>query len=574
MTEKSPSIDNAGIAAVFNQYADLLEITCENPFRIRAYRTVARNIEGIARSITEMVRQEKDLTEEIPGVGADLAGKIADIVNTGKLSAAEDLKKTTPEGLIEFMEVAGLGPKRAYRLFNELGINSITDLEQAARDKRISKLKGFKEKLEQTILDDIGRRAEVRVGQRLKLSDAAKQAEPLLDYLRKVEGVTRAEVAGSYRRGQETVGDVDILITREEGSPVMDRFVEYPGVERVIASGVTRSAVVLKGGLQVDIRAVPAKSYGAALNYFTGSKAHNIAIRLMGVIRGLKINEYGVFNGEKPVAGVTEEEVYQQVGLPYIEPELRENRGEIEAAAKGKLPSLITLSDIRGDLHCHSNYSDGRSSLKEMAAAAQQKGYKYLAVTDHSDRMKDEALVKRNREIDELNRALEGLVLLKGMEVEILADGSLGAPDTLLSTLDVVVVSIHSDFDQPRKKQTDRVVKALNQPFFVILGHPTHRRIGIQPPMDLDIEKVMVAAKENGCALEVNGQPERLDLNDIYAKMAKELGIPIVISSDAHDAGQLGQMKNGVTQARRGWLEKGDVLNTRNLGELKEILRK
>ena len=567
-------MDNSEIAAVFNRYADLLGITGSNQFRVRAYRTAARNIDGIARSIAAIVEEGKDLTQEIPGVGADLAGKITEIVNTRKLTAAEDLKKTIPEGLVDIMEIAGLGPKRAFRLYNELGIKSVDELGQAAREKRISKLKGFKEKIEQTILDDIGRRAEVTVGQRFKLSDAASKAEPLLAYLRNVKGVLKAEAAGSYRRGQETVGDVDILIIRDQDSPVMNRFAGYPEVGRILAHGPSRSAVVLKGGLQVDVRAVPPESYGAALNYFTGSKPHNIAIRLMGVKRKLKINEYGVFKGEKRIGGATEEEVYKSVGLPYIEPELRENRGELEAAVSGKLPKLITLDEIRGDLHCHSNYSDGRSSLREMAEAARQRKYEYLAISDHSDRLSGERLEKRNREIDELNKEFKGFMLLKGMEVEILPDGSLGTPSEVLSALDVVVVSVHSEFDLRQKQQTDRVLRALAQPFFVILGHPTHRRIGIQPPMAIDIERVMLAAKEFGCALEVNGQPERLDLNDINSKMAKDMGIPIVISSDAHQASQLSQMRNGVTQARRGWLEAGNVLNTRSLPELKTIIAK
>ncbi|MFP3879819.1 MAG: DNA polymerase/3'-5' exonuclease PolX, partial [Dehalococcoidia bacterium] len=400
----------------------------------------------------------------------------------------------------------------------------------------------------------------------------------LLDYLSGLDGVKRVEAAGSYRRKKETVGDLDILVTHKKQTDVMKPFVEYEDVERVVSKGETRSTVVLRFGVHVDLRAVPEASYGAALHYFTGSQPHNIAIRKMGVKRGLKINEYGVFRHDKRIAGSTEDEVYSHVDLPYIEPELRENNGEIEAAQKGKLPELVTLEDIRGDLHSHTEATDGRSSLEEMAKAAREKGYEYLAITEHSKHvtvakgLDARRLGEQIEEIDRLNEKLDGIVLLKGIEVDILEDGSLDLPHHILKKLDLVVCAIHYKFNLPADKQTERIVKGIDNPYFTILAHPTGRMIGEREPYALDMERLMKAAKETNCFLEINAQPDRLDLTEVYAKMAKEMGIMIAVSTDAHSVNELNFMRFGVYQARRGWLASENVLNTRSWKELKKLI--
>jgi DNA polymerase (family 10) len=485
-----------------------------------------------------------------------------------------------PAGLIDITRVAGLGPKRAGALYHELHISSTEELEKAAREGKIRDLPGFAAKIEQAILADIQRKGGAQAEKRLKLSVAQQLTLPLLEYLRKVKGVKQVEAAGSYRRGRETVGDMDILVTHSKGSDVMERFVNYEDVERVISRGNTRSTVILRFGFQVDVRAVPEESYGAALHYFTGSKAHNVAIRKMGVKKGLKINEYGVFRGEKRIAGKTEEEVYKQVGLPYIEPELRENRGEIEAARKGKLPNLVKLDDIRGDLHAHTKATEGRASLEEMANAAREKGYDYLAITDHSKHLSithgldEKRLADQIEEIDRLNKKWSNFVLLKGIEVDIMEDGSLDLEDEILKKLDIVICSVHHRFNLPQDKQTERIIKAItSSPAFTILGHPTGRLLGEREPYDVDMGKVMKAAKDCGCAIELNAQPERLDLTDIQCKVARNTGVMVAVSTDAHSVNDLGFMKYGVLQARRGWLEAADVLNTRSWSALKKLLR-
>jgi DNA polymerase (family 10) len=573
-------VHNAEIAQIFNEYADLLEIQGANQFRVRAYRTAARNIADLSQSLADMVTQGEDLSQ-LPGIGKDLSAKLADIVISGRLPQLEELEKEVPAGLLDLTRLAGLGPKRIGALYRELGITSLEQLETAAREQRIRELPGFGAKTEQTILAEIKRKGGLRAEKRLKLASAQRLARPLLDYLQKARGVKRVEAAGSYRRRKETVGDLDILVTSSQGSAVMERLAEYEAVARVISQGSTRSTVVLRFGLQVDVRAVPEEDYGAALHYFTGSKAHTVAIRKMGVSKGLKINEYGVFRGEKRVAGRTEEEVYAQVGLPYIEPELREDRGEIEAAQKGELPELVKLEDIRGDLHAHTRATEGRASLEEMARAAKERGYEYLAITDHSKRLSmthgldEKRLAEQIRQIDRLNGKLDGLVILKGIEVDIMEDGSLDLADDILKELDLLVCSVHHKFNLPQDKQTERIIRAIShRPTFTILGHPTGRLLGEREPYDIDMEKVMKAAKECGCVLEVNAQPERLDLNDIHSKMARDMGVMVAISTDAHSVNDLDFMPFGVYQARRGWLGPGDVLNTRGWKELKKLLRR
>jgi DNA polymerase (family 10) len=570
-------VHNAEIAEIFNQIADLLEIEGANQFRVRAYRNAARTIGGLPRSVADMIEEGRDLTE-LPGIGEDLAGKIGEIVETGSLAQLEEIKRRTPPELADLLKISGLGPKRVQALREGLGIVSREDLEQAARQGKIQQLDGFGEKIEQGILKDIERAKGEE--ERTLLMVAEQIVEPLVDYLREGGRVENVIVAGSYRRRKETVGDLDILATSEEGAKAIERFVEYEDVEEVVSEGETRSTVVLRSGMQVDLRVVPRESYGAALLYFTGSKSHNIALRNMALEQDLKINEYGVFQGEDQIAGETEEEIYGIFDLPYIPPELRENRGELEAASKGQLPQMITLEDLQGDLQSHTKASDGNASLKEMAQAARDRGYEYLAITDHSkyvavtQGLDAEGLAQQIEEIDRLNERLDGIVLLKGVEVDILEDGSLDLPDDILKELDLTICSIHSKFDLSREKQTERIIRAMDNPYFNILAHPTGRLIGERAPYDVDVERVMEAAQERGCFLEVNAQPDRLDINDVYCKMAKEMGLKVAISTDAHSVNELDYLRFGVGQARRGWLEAEDVLNTRSWKELKKLLKR
>jgi DNA polymerase (family 10) len=567
---------NSDIADLFNQVADLLEILGENPFRIRAYRNAARTIGSLSQSVAAMVEQGKDLTE-LSGIGKDLASKIQEIAKTGSLSYLHELEDRIPPQLGRLMKIPGLGPKRVKILYDELEITNLEDLKKAAEEGRVQKLKGFGDKTEKMILDEIDREKKET---RIKISVGEEIADGIVNYLRKVEGVTEVVVAGSYRRRKETVADLDVLATCKESSKVMDAFVNYDNVGKVIAKGDTRSTVIFRSGIQMDLRVVPAESYGAALHYFTGSKAHNIAVRMLGVKKGLKINEYGVFKGEKRVAGKAEEDVFAQVGLPFIEPELREDRGEIEAAQKDRLPKLITLKDIRGDLHAHTKETDGRHSLEQMVEAARDRGYQYVAITDHSKRLSmthgfdERRLAKRNEEIDRLNEKLKGFVVLKSIEVDILTDGTLDLPDSILKELDLTVCSIHSKFNLPREKQMDRIIRAMDNPYFNIFAHPSGRLINEREPYDIDIETLMKSAKDRGCVMEVNAHPDRLDLTDTDCKLAKEMGVKIVISTDAHSMGDIALMRFGVWQARRGWLEKEDVLNTRNLDELRKLLKR
>ena len=569
-------VPNADIADLFNRVADLLEILGENPFRIRAYRNAARTAGGLSQSLATMVEQEKDLTE-LPGIGKDLAGKIEEITKTGTFSQLQELEDRIPPQLVRLMKIPGLGPKRVKILYDELDITNLEDLKNAAEEGKIKELKGFGDKTEKMILADIGREKKET---RIKLNVAEEIADAIVDHLKKVEGVRDVIVAGSYRRKKETVADLDILATCKKGSKVMDAFVQYENVEKVVAQGDTRSTVVLRSGVQMDLRVVPGESYGAALHYFTGSKAHNIAVRTLGVKKGLKINEYGVFKGKNRIAGKTEEEVYNQVDLPFIEPELREDRGEIEAAKGGKLPRVITLKDIRGDLHVHTKATDGRHSLEQMVEAARNRGYQYLAITEHSKRLSmthgfdAERLARRNEEIDRLNGKLKGFVVLKSIEVDILTDGALDLPDSILKELDLTVCSVHSRFNLPREKQTERILRAMDNPYFNVLAHPSGRLINEREPYDVDIETLMKAAKDRGCIMEVNAHPDRLDLTDTDCKLAKEMGVKVAISTDAHSMTDLDLMRFGVWQGRRGWLEKEDVLNTRPLDELRKLVKR
>jgi DNA polymerase (family 10) len=570
-------VTNTEISNIFNQMADLLEIEGANPFRVRAYRRAARTVSGYTHSMAELVREEEDLTE-LSGIGEDLSAKIQEIVETGSLAKLEEVKSRTPADLTRMLNVAGLGPKRVKALYEELGISTLAELEQAAAEGRIQELHGLGEKIEQQILKDLQR--EDRQDDRVRIDVAEEIIHPLVRYLRTLEGVERVEVAGSYRRRKETVGDLDLLTTSDRGKEISDRFVNYEDVVNVLSQGETRSTVEFRSGMQVDLRVVPEESYGAALFYFTGSKEHNIAIRNLALDQGLKVNEYGVFREEERVAGESEAGIYDLLGLAYIEPELREDRGEIEAAQKGTLPDLVTLEEIRGDLQCHTEASDGKATLREMAEAAQALGYDYLAITDHSayigivQGLDEEGLAAQIEEIDRLNEELEGFRLLKATEVDIMENGDLDLSDAILARLDLRVCAIHSKFNLSREAQTERIIRAMDNPYFNILAHPTGRRIGKRAPYAVDMERVLDAAQERGCFLEINAQPERLDLDDVAARMAKERGVKLAISTDAHRPAALNLMRYGVDQARRGWLEAEDVLNTYRWEALKGLLRR
>ena len=570
------TVQNAEIADRFEQLADLLEIQGANPFRVRAYRNAARFIRGHSRNLAELLDEGVDLAE-LPGIGADLAGKIAILVRTGRLPLLEQTAKKVPAPLVEMTRIEGLGPKRAQALYKALKIRSLEDLARAARSGRIRELPGFGARTEQLIAQRVERAATAE--HRLRLADAEQIARPLVAYLRGIDGVKAVEVAGSFRRRRETVGDLDVLVSAARGAKVMDRIVRYEDVTEVQAQGGTRATLELRNGLQVDVRVVPAAAFGSALHYFTGSKAHNIAVRRMAMARGLKLNEYGIFRGERRAGGRTEAEVFAAVGLPVIPPELREDRGEIDAARRGKLPRLVRLEDLRGDLHCHSRATDGRDTIAAMAKAAAARGYEYLSINDHSRHVTVAHGLDRKRllgqvhAIDRLNARLDGITVLKSVEVDILEDGRLDLPDGVLKELDFTVCAIHYGFGYSRARQTARILRAMDNPYFSILAHPTGRLINAREAYDVDLERVLEAARERGRILELNAQPDRLDLDDRGCRLAKEMGVKVAISTDAHRAADLDFMRFGIDQARRGWLEPGDVVNTLPLAKLRRVLR-
>ena len=570
-------VHNADVAAVFEEIADLLEIEGSNPFRIRAYRNAARTIRDLPRGVGAMLDEGEDLTE-LPGIGEDLAAKIKEIVETGTAAALEEHRKKVPKTLTELLQIPGIGPKRVKALYHDLGIRTLDQLQKAAQGGLVRSLQGFGEKTERYILNQLKARAGEE--KRFQLAVATQYAEALITYLKEAPGVKRVVVAGSYRRAKETVGDLDILITATPGSPVTDRFVSYPEVDEILAHGATKASVRLACKLQVDVRVVQEDSYGAALQYFTGSKTHSVALRQLAQQRGLKLNEYGLFKGDRSVAGATEESVYAAVGLPWIPPELRENRGEFEAARAGCLPALVEVADLKGDLHAHTKATDGRHSIREMTEAVQARGLEYLAITDHSRRLTmakgldPKRLFEQLEEIDQLNEMLSGITILKGIEVDILEDGSLDLSDEDLRRLDLVIGAVHSHFRLSREKQTERILRAMDRPCFTILAHPSGRLIDERAPYDVDMARIIRHARERGCFLEVNAHPVRLDLTDTDCRMAKEEGVMLSINSDAHSTLDLGNLRHGVGQARRGWLEKSDVLNTRSLQVLRPLLKR
>jgi len=584
-------MENVDIAKIFEEIADLLEIRGEkqDAFRVRSYRNAALIIGGFPESMRSIAERDEKELENIKGIGKSIHEKIVEILKTGKCKFHEELLKAMPPGVLELLMVSGVGPKKAQLLYKELGIKSVEELEKAAKEGKLRNLEHMGEKTEEKILKAVNE-LKSRSG-RFRLSLALSYAEPLIAYLKKTPGVIEIEPAGSLRRWKDTIGDVDILVTSKKDAPVIDRFVKYPEIKEVIAKGETKSTVTLKNGLQVDVRVLDEKSFGAALQYFTGSKAHNIAIRDRAKKMGLKVSEYGVFR-EKPapegfnqgtekwVAGRTEEDVYKAVGLKWIPPELRENTGEIEAAEKGNLPNLIELTDIKGDLHVHTNESDGIHTLEEMAAYAMQKNYEYIAITEHSKAvgiargLDEERVLKQIKDIDRINKQLKGFRILKGIEVDIKADGSLDLKDDVLKRLDVVVGAVHSKFNMTQEEMTERLIKAMATGLVNIIAHPTGRIVGVREPYPVDSARLMNAAKEHGVILELNSYPDRLDLNDSYCRLAKDMGVMVAISTDSHNRLHMDNIRFGIHTARRGWLEKKDVLNTRPLTEVLKILKR
>lgn len=570
---------NADVVAVFNEIADLLEVKGANVFRVRAYRNAARVLGGLRCNVKTMLENGEDL-DALPGIGFDLAGKIAEVVNTGSCTLLNRLHAELPPAMGLLLKIPGMGPKRVQALHHDLGIQTLDDAHRAAEQDRVCKVHGFGKKLQQQILQGTATQLSAQDTRRFPRAMAVQVANALMSEFTQVHGVRQAVIAGSLRRMRETVGDVDLLVSSTRANIVMERFTANPEISKVLARGTTRSSIVLRNGLQIDLRAVEPASFAAAWLYFTGSKEHNIALRKLAQDAGLKLNEYGLYRGKKNLSDQTEASIYQELGLSYIEPELRENRGEIEAAQRHQLPALLQVNDLRGDLHAHTNASDGHDSLQAMAEAARAQGLKYLAITEHSQHLGiahglDEGRLARQIDtIDELNASLHGITLLKGVEVDIMEDGSLDLPDSLLGRLDLVVGAVHHRFDLPRERQTERILRAMDHRHFSILAHPTNRLIDERPACDIDLPRVIQKARERGCFLELNAHPARLDLDDIACRAAKDAGVLVSVNSDAHSTLEFDNLHFGVSQARRGWLGAQDVLNTRTLDTLRPLLNR
>jgi DNA polymerase (family 10) len=566
---------NRAIAEAFEQIADLLSLQDANPFRIRAYRNAARVVGSSQTDLAALAAGGQPLPK-LPGIGEDLSNKIVEMACSGRLGLLERLRRQVPPALAELLQLPGLGPKRARALYEELHVQTLPQLLRAAHDDRVRAVPGFGARTQQRLAEAI--EARLSKARRFKLSEASAAAERVQAYLKAAPGVRDVMVAGSLRRARETVGDLDLLVVADEGRAVCEHFVRFGEADRAVSAGDTRATIVLTRGLQVDLRVVPPASAGAALLYLTGSKAHNIALRSLAIARGLKLNEYGLFRGKRQVAGETEESVYRALGLPWIAPELREDRGEIQAAREGRLPRLVERCDLVGDLHVHSKWSDGLASIAEMAAAAAAQGLDYVAICDHSRRLAvthglDAARLARQRdEIAALEPEPGRAAVLCGIEVDILPDGSLDLPGEALERLDVVVGAVHSSFNLPRARQTERIVGALGAARVDVLAHPLGRLINQREPYDVDMEAVIRTCAARRVALELNAHPERLDLLDTWCRAARDAGVAVAIDSDAHSPADFDNLRYGVGQARRGWLEKDDVLNTRKLPQLRQWL--
>ncbi len=575
---------NQEIAAVFEQIADLLEYQSANPFRVRAYRNGAKKISELTEPLAAIEGDESRSLTDLEGIGKDLAEKIATLLATGTLPMLEELQTQIPAGVLTLSRVPGVGPKKAAMLHKELGISSLAELRAACEQQRIRGLKGFGAKTEETILKGLAIAEEASV--RMRWADAEEVVEALLEHMRGEPAIKQMEIAGSFRRGRDTIGDLDLLVDATDVAAVMDRFGAFKQVQETIARGETKMAVRLVSGLQVDLRVVPAESFGAALQYFTGSKDHNVIVRGRAKQRGLKISDWGVFRVEDVdgavketyLAGRTEEEVYASVGLPYFPPEMREAREEFNWAAAGELPTLVTLGDIRGDLHMHTTASDGQDSIEEMVAAARARGLSYIAITDHSKRVSmahgldGDRLRRQWLEVDQVNRQTADIEVLKGIECDILEKGGMDLPDDVLAEGDWVIASVHYGQNQSRQQITERILEALENPHVDMLAHPTGRLINRREPYDVDLDQVMAAAVKYRKLLELNANPARLDLNDVYCAAAKRLGIPIVINTDAHHTEGMDVMRFGVLQARRGGLTAADVANARSFAEFRKLI--
>ncbi len=567
---------NLEIARIFSEIADLLEIMGENPFKARAYRKAARVLEHTYLEVEELVREDR--LKELPGIGAALAGKIKELVETGQLRYYQELRQKIPPGLREMLQIPGVGAKTTQIVYQHLHLTSLEELEAAARAQRLREIPGLGKKTEAAILRGIESMREHQ--KRWPLHIAAAIAREIKNYLKKQGGAERVEVAGSYRRGRETVGDLDFVVASEHPSAVIGKFVEASWVQEIIAKGETKATVLTRWGMQVDLLAVKPPLFVSALQHFTGSPAHNIALREKAHERGWKISEYGVFQQEQLCHPESEADFYSLLEMSYIPPELREDQGEIEAAQLGKLPKLVAKKDIKGDLHVHSNWSDGVNNLEELAAAALAQGYQYLAITDHSKSLAvthgltEERLFQQRDEIARLNQELKNIHLLAGIEVDILANKELDFDDKILAEMDLVIASVHSGFKQDRETLTERVIAALKNEHVDILGHPTGRLLGRRGPYPLDVSRALEVAAETGTAIEINASPDRLDLKDVYIREGKELGVLFAVNTDAHDVHNLDDMQYGVLTARRGWAEAKDVINTFSFRKLKTWLKK
>ena len=588
-------MENVEIAGVLEELGNLLEIQGSNPFRIRAYRNAVLTVRGLTRPLAAMVEEGEDLTA-LPAIGKDMSAHIVELIQTGGLARLAEVSTEIPRSLVQLVKLDGVGPKKAKKLWESLGVTTVDELEVALKAGRVESLAGFGATSVAKILASIDDFR--RYSGRFLLSKVDALIEPLLAHMREAPGVERIEVAGSYRRRKDTIGDVDLLVQAELPAPaVMEHFTAFGSVEKVVAAGDTRGSVVLRSGLEVDLRVIPARSFGAALHYFTGSKEHNVAVRQIAQRQGLRVNEWGVFrmpegvdpadvgkeDGER-VAGETESSVFEVLGMGWVPPVLRENRGEVEAALGVALdngvPDLVTLEDIQGDLHMHSTWSDGKASVEEMARACQARGYRYLAMSDHSPALAmvggitPERAVDQWEEIDRVQGGLDGITIFKSLEVDILRDGSLDMTDEVLEALDLVLVSVHSLMEMDRVSMTDRVITAIQHPQVDILAHPTGRLLGRREPFQLEMEEVLQAARDLDVAVEINANPSRLDLNDVHAHRAKELGVKVCINTDAHSVQRLDHMSYGVDQARRAWLSREDVLNTMTLAQFREWLER
>ncbi|MGE5617835.1 MAG: DNA polymerase/3'-5' exonuclease PolX [Sphingomonadaceae bacterium] len=569
---------NAEVAAFLNEIADLLELKGDSRFRVGAYRTAASRIENLTEDVDDLWATGH--LQDVPGFGESIAAKVGEFLETGRSAYLESLRKEVAPGLRELLKVPGIGPARAQTIYRHLGIRSLSELEAAAREHRLRELPGIREKTEEKILREV-ERLQQRT-HRIPLGVALPAAEELARLLSQNPLVDRVEPAGSLRRMKETIGDIDLLASSEQPARVTREFAKLPIVKEVLAIGPTKASVLTKDNLQVDLRVVKPEEFGAALQYFTGNKEHNIVLRDIAIRHGWKLNEYGLFDEStgRRLAGKEECDIYRALGLECMPPELRENRGEIEAAANGTLPHLIEQKDLRGDLQVHSDWSDGTDTLEEMAEACRQMGYQYVAITDHSQGLgvarglSPERLEQKLREVDELNRRMAPFRILKAAEVDIRGDGHLDYPDEILARLEIVVAAVHSLFEQSRQRMTDRILRAFENPYLDILAHPTGRLLNKRSGYPVDLERVLQAAAERGIALEINASPDRLDLDDVWARRAKELGVLLSIDTDAHSAGNLNSIRYGIAVARRGWLEARDVLNTLPLEQMLARLRR